>query len=85
MSRLAKIPGTSCAQLTLTVVDEYQHLGVGSMMLQQLINMAQQEGIAYIDGYILVENKGMIKICKRAGFEKIPGKDPAIVHVRLTL
>lgn len=85
VGRLAKIQGTDCAQLTLTVIDAFQHLGVGTLMLQQLIHVAQMENIAYIDAHILSENKGMIKICERAGFEILPNSDPAIVHVRLTL
>lgn len=85
IGRLSRISGTDCAQMTLTVVDAYQHQGIGSQLLNQLIAVAEIEDIGFIDAYILTENIGMIKICRKAGFVDTPSKDAAIIHLRLTL
>jgi acetyltransferase len=85
IGRIVKIPGTAVAQLTLTIIDSFQHLGLGSELLHQLIVVAKNEGVEIIDATILGENTGMLKICERAGFELKTGIDPFIVHARLNL
>lgn len=85
IGRLMRVPGTSVAQLTMTIIDSFQHLGLGSEILQQLISIANIEKIGIIDAFILSENTGMLKICERAGFVLHKEEDPFIIHARLTL
>ncbi|CUI16634.1 hypothetical protein PNK_1011 [Candidatus Protochlamydia naegleriophila] len=82
VGRLFRIPGTHFAQLTITIIDAYHHLGLGTQLLQHLIAITKQEKIEEIDAYILSENGGMLKICQRAGFELIPTQDPVIIHAK---
>ncbi len=82
VGRLFRIPGTHFAQLTITIIDAYHHLGLGTQLLQHLIAIAKQEKIEEIDAYILSENAGMLKICQRAGFELTQSQDPVIIHAK---
>ncbi|WP_068471102.1 bifunctional acetate--CoA ligase family protein/GNAT family N-acetyltransferase [Parachlamydia sp. C2] len=79
---LSRVPGTPYAQVKLIIADAYHNLGLGTKMLKQLLYIAKQENIQAVDGHILSENQGMLKICRRLGFELSSEKDPFIVHVR---
>ena len=62
IGRLTKVPDTSIAQLKLTIVDAFHHLGLGTQLLGHLLKIAKEEGIQTIDAVILSENEGMLKI-----------------------
>jgi acetyltransferase len=81
IGRLSKIPGTRYAQFRLAIVDAFQHLGLGTTLVKQLIEIAKLEKIKEIEAYILEENEGMLKICNHLGFEMAPTNDPYIIRV----
>jgi acetyltransferase len=62
-------------------VDAFQHLGLGTTLVKQLIEIAKLEKIKEIEAYILEENEGMLKICNHLGFEMAPTNDPYIIRV----
>lgn len=68
IARLSRIAGTNSAQFKVIISDAYHNLGVGTLLLKHLINIARQENMHSIDGKILSENIGMIKICHNLGF-----------------
>lgn len=83
MGRLSRVPDTSYAQFKIIIRDSYHFLGLGTQILQHLLDIAKAENIQTVDGYILSENHGMIKICQQFGFSIAPDKkDPEIIHVR---
>jgi acetyltransferase len=82
IGRLSCVPGTRVAQFTMTIVDAYHKLGLGTQLLQQLLMIAQHENIEKIDARILSENEGMLKICQRSGFKLFPDKDPEVTRAQ---
>ncbi len=82
IGRLARIPDTSTARLTMTIVDAYHGLGLGTQLMQHLLHIAEQEKIEVVDAYILSENAGMLKICQQMGFKFSQDKDPLVVHAQ---
>ncbi len=80
IGRLTRIPGLSRAQFKLIIVDAYHHLGLGTQLLKHLLLIAKQEKIGVVDGYILSENTGMLKICEKLGFNLYKNKDSQIIH-----
>jgi acetyltransferase len=82
IGRLIRIPGIARAQFKLIIIDDYHHLSLGTQLLQHLLFIAKQEDIEFVDGYILAENTGMLKICERLGFSLHSEKDPLIVHAK---
>lgn len=83
VGRMFQVPGTRYARFTMIIVDKYHNLGLGTQLLQHLIDIAKQENMAMIDARILSENDGMIKICKKLGFEVFQDKDPYVTRVQL--
>ncbi len=80
IGRLIRIPGIPHAQFKLIIADAYHHLGLGTQLLKHLLLIAKQEKIAVVDGYILSENTGMLKICENLGFSLYQEKGTSIIH-----
>jgi RimJ/RimL family protein N-acetyltransferase len=54
------------AELAIVIVDEYQGRGLGSFMLNLLISNARQNGFHTLCGYVLPENRAMLRMLRRA-------------------
>lgn len=59
--------GESC-EFALVVADKWQHKGIGSHLMNALINAAHQRGIKLMEGEILANNKNMLKLMTSLGF-----------------
>jgi acetyltransferase len=75
MGQLTKLQGTTDAEFSVLVGDEYQRTGLGTELLRRLLMIAQDEGVERVVAEILPENEGMRRICKKLGFDQqiIPG------------
>lgn len=77
--------GTSC-EFALVVRDDYQHQGIGSHLLESLIDHARQKGLTTMNGEVLKENKGMLQLAKLHGFSaQTCEDDPQIMLVNKSL
>jgi acetyltransferase len=72
------------AEFALTIIDEYQSQGLGTELLNLLIQCARKNGIRKFIGYMLVENSTMLKILKHLGAQ-IRREDGQIQRVDLIL
>ena len=52
----------TAAEAAVTVLDEYQGKGVGTILLRMLAGSARQHGIRSFRGYVLAENAPMMDI-----------------------
>jgi len=52
------------AEFAITIIDEFQHQGVGKVLLEQLIESAKENGLELLRGYILPSNKVMLGLCR---------------------
>lgn len=80
--RVDKEPET--AEFALTIIDEYQSQGLGTELLNLLIQSARKNGIRKFIGYMLAENSSMLKILKHLGAQ-IRREDGQIQRVDLIL
>lgn len=82
VGRLSRIPGTAFAQFKLIIIDAYHQLGLGTQFLQHLLTIAKKENIERVDGFILSENEGMIKICLKLGFHIEIDEETSIAYAQ---
>jgi acetyltransferase len=68
VGRLMKVHGVNEGEFAIVISDRFQHQGLGTHLLQLLVNIGQQEGIERIFGQILPDNYGMQRVSKKVGF-----------------
>lgn len=56
-------------EIRIFVSRPFRNLGLGSMMLEELINMALKEGLSWLKAEVLAEHKKVIKAFRQKGFE----------------
>lgn len=68
-------------ELGITVVRSHWRRGVGSVLLQKVIDFAKKNGMEYIDLTVRSDNHAAIALYRKFGFHKI-GTHPAFKIVR---
>jgi len=60
---------TSC-EFAIVVSDDLQHQGIGTRLMQALMDAAREQGIARMEGTVLARNSGMLQLMKDIGFSQ---------------
>ena len=81
--RLTRLPNPEEAEFAMLVSDDMQRQGLGTKMLECLLQFGQDEGIKVVEAYMLGANKGMLTICKRLGFNF--ERDGDLIHAVIDL
>lgn len=69
VARLSKVYGTDEAEFAVLISDDYQGQGLGSELLERLIQVARDEGdIGRVVAHMLPENLGMKRVAEKLGF-----------------
>ncbi len=75
----------SCAkragEFSMSIADDWQHLGVGSALLAEIERRAAADGIELLFGDTLRTNEGMIELARGRGFRVGPGFEPRLVRI----
>jgi acetyltransferase len=86
VARIFADPDHETAEYALLVRSDLKGQGLGWKMLRHLLDYAKADGLKRIDGTVLSENSGMLKMCREFGFQLAVDKnDPGIVKVSLDL
>jgi GNAT superfamily N-acetyltransferase len=68
VGRYDRLDDRCCAEVAFVVADEYQHHGLGTMLLQRLVENARQAQISQFKASVLAENMAMLAVFRGAGF-----------------
>jgi acetyltransferase len=68
VGRLSKLHGSDEAEFAIVVGDEWQGQGLGTRLLELLVQIGRAERIPRITGHILTENIVMQRVARKAGF-----------------
>ncbi|MBL9122672.1 MAG: bifunctional acetate--CoA ligase family protein/GNAT family N-acetyltransferase [Planctomycetaceae bacterium] len=68
VGRLIQLRDRRTAEFAIVVADDYQRHGLGSHLLERLVQIGRDERLETIVGYIQATNRGMLAICQRLGF-----------------
>jgi acetyltransferase len=84
--QLTKLHGSEDAEFAIQVRDQYQGTGLGTELLQRLLEIAQNEDIGRVIAEIMPENTGMRRICTKLGFnfERVPDSQNVMASIELT-
>ena len=70
-------------ELSVTVIDDYQGLGVGSRLMDALLVLARKRGVRRIIADVLRENVAMRSLINRYRAVVQPSGDPLVVRYRV--
>jgi acetyltransferase len=85
VGRLVKTPGTSQAEVAVLVSDAFQQRGIGSILVQRLIEFARDEKLELLTASFLSDNPPIENLFRKQGFTFSDGEEPDIREAELRL
>jgi acetyltransferase len=83
VARLVRMSAPADAELALVVSDSFQHQGLGTHLMRQLIQVARQERIGRLIAYLHADNRGMRRLCEQFDFSIM--EDQGTIVARLEI
>jgi GNAT superfamily N-acetyltransferase len=74
----------SVAEVALSVIDAYQRKGIGKLLLESLIGVAQQLRLNRLEADVMASNRGAMRFLVRGGF-KSKGTSGGVCRVALSV
>ena len=75
--------GPRKAELALAVADSYQGRGLGTILIGQLAQAAEDAGIEVLEAIVKPENHRMLSVLRESGFPLHIHSEPGEIHVEL--
>ena len=85
VGRISLIRGTNEVEFAVVVNDRFQKQGWGTRVLTRLVEMARIEGRSAVVGDILLENRGMQRVCRKIGFALEASLEDGVVRANFNL
>jgi acetyltransferase len=83
VGRLSKLHGENVAEFSLMISDAFQRQGLGTELLQRLVQVGRDESLQRITAQILPENMAMQRVCEKVGFQL--QRDADLVQAEINL
>tara|TARA_R110000823_G_scaffold27609_8_gene80361 strand:- start:20515 stop:21471 length:957 start_codon:yes stop_codon:yes gene_type:complete len=83
VARYAPTEDEGVAEFAVVVADEWQGRGIASQLLRYIIAAATVAGLDTLEGLVLRENRGMLRLARKLGFDELPesGEGQSLVKV----
>jgi GNAT superfamily N-acetyltransferase len=85
VARYDRLPDTSEAEVAFVVTDEFQHLGIGTLLLDDLAGAALSRGIMTFVASTLAENHSMLGVFYHSGYHITSNRDHETVSLRFSI
>ncbi|MCX8517202.1 MAG: GNAT family N-acetyltransferase, partial [Rhodoferax sp.] len=69
VSRYVTNPDQTSCEFALVVADEYKGQGIGSRLMESIMEVARDKGLSEIQGLVLSSNSGMLKLMRGLGYQ----------------
>jgi GNAT superfamily N-acetyltransferase len=73
------------AELAFTVEEDYQGLGIATLLLRHIIQIARAKGLARLEADVLAQNGSMLTVFRQSGLPMVRQGAGDVVHVTLSL
>ena len=84
-ARVALWCAERAGEFSMSIADDWRHLGVGSALLQVIESRAAADGIEWLFGDTLRTNEGMVALARSRGFRLGAGLEPRLVRIQKRL
>lgn len=68
VSRYVTNPDQSSCEFALVVADDFSGKGLGSRLMESIMEVAREKGLSEIEGLVLANNTGMLRLMRSLGF-----------------
>ncbi|EYT61810.1 CoA-binding protein [Dietzia sp. UCD-THP] len=85
MAIYERLPDSTFAEVAFTISDQHQGRGLGSIFLEHLAGSAAECGIDHFEAEVLSENRSMIQVFRRAGYEISRSFDGSTLHLEFAI
>ncbi len=85
VGRYERGPEATEAEVAFVVADAYQHLGIGTMLLDHLAHAARPNGISTFVATTLADNRNMVDVFLHSGFSVTTTSSHGVISVRLAI
>ena len=72
VSRYITNPDQTSCEFSLVVADDFNGKGLGSRLMLCIMDVARDKGLTEIEGLVLANNPGMLKLMRSLGFGDKP-------------
>ena len=83
VSRLILDPNKKRGEFAVVIADKYQGKGLGTKLVDMLIEFARDKDVESIYGVIMSGNMAMIRLCEKLGFTTRREQDSVLAELRL--
>jgi acetyltransferase len=74
------------AEFSVVVEHDWSRIGLGALLMQRLVDDCRRRGLAEIWGYVLLENRPMLELCRELGFtQRLMPDEPGTAQIALKL
>ncbi|MCX7515291.1 GNAT family N-acetyltransferase [Frateuria sp. STR12] len=74
------------AEFSVLVERDWTRLGLGAELMHRLVATCRERGLAELWGYVLVENRPMLRLCNELGFtSRMMPDEPGVAQITLRL
>lgn len=74
------------AEFSIVVEQDWTRLGLGAMLMQHLVDECRRRRLSEIWGYVLLENRPMLQLCRELGFvQRLIPDEPGTAQISLAL
>ena len=85
VARYERQPRSDEAEVAFVVADEYQHQGIGTLLLEHLAEAAWRRGITRFVAETLTENREMLHVFHQVGFPVTTVSESGVTTVRFPI
>ncbi len=86
LARCVEIPGEpTVAEPAVTVLDAWQGLGIGRLLMRRLVEAARARGVERFHVDILAGNSPMLSLLDEVGVELLPARENGVLTIDLPL
>ena len=73
------------AEVAFAVDDEHQNLGLGTLLFEHIVAIAQNKGITKLEADVLLSNKKMLELFQHSGFDLEITTESAVEHLEFCI
>lgn len=73
------------AEVAITVIDQFQGMGIGKLLLNRLIGSARELGVSRLEGSMLAQNRRMANLLRQTRLPLVLSREQDTVSLSMTL